>query len=917
MATRYNERSWQIDVISEINNFVSSIEKPIKRAGGEKTVTDEERSLFPDVLLYGDERGETFLQGWELKMPDTSITDNDLIENAERKAKSLGLNSFLLWNVKEAVLYISDGDLNNYTPARSWSVSGIQSREEVEENRDDWIDKLIEILRDLNELFERGELNSRNFIKTFSETEIIDIILENSNTVAEGLKGKARRDSSFNAEVTIWWKSVKNEYPQEEGPWRVLAKNVLINWINKLVFAHVLKGYYLGASSVEEIDNDTTPTEAIEIFKQISDECDFWPAFEPSLGEDVISKRTWSQIKQFNGILSDIRFEEINQEFLGNLLKDVVYISKQKSAGQYVTPTQLADLLVRLTMDNKELSLYDPFCGTGTILRSAREIKEEYGISPIEATEKLWGSDKFSFPLQIAMVAMSDPEIMGQLIHLFKRDIMDVKSGVGVDFVNPNNGEKVSKTLPEFDYIASNLPFVQQEDFEDINPRIIEINDWISDKLGEEEKLAGKSDLLAYLPFCLWDIVTENGKVGLIVSNSWLGTDWGKTFRDLLRNFYQIEMVVTSGKGRWFKSTDVVTNILVLKRRESVCSPDDREETLFSTVNKNLRNCEKDEIRELSSLILARNNENPEIENRVYTQEDISSFEDLGLEWSAFFAELDWILEIKDKLIEGNEIFEIGRGKRRGWNSLFYPKEENEIEDEYLEPLIKSPGNIKNLIAEPDLKAFCCSKSIEELEELGHEGALKWIKKFEHATNNNGEPLPEVLKKPGVYWYEMEYSPTADLIVPINPDKRLFIPRVRENPMVDQRLTYLKLDDSDLDIEICHALINSLLGLFYIEALGFGRGLGALDLNATKIRKNFHMLNPRVLTEDQKSSILQKFKNLLDRPVRPLLEELDSPDRKEFDKEVLQSFGIDSYRENIVSALKRIYQIRKAVSNRS
>ena len=42
--------------------------------------------MFPDVLLYGDENQTQILQGWELKLPDTPITDTTFINDAKRKA---------------------------------------------------------------------------------------------------------------------------------------------------------------------------------------------------------------------------------------------------------------------------------------------------------------------------------------------------------------------------------------------------------------------------------------------------------------------------------------------------------------------------------------------------------------------------------------------------------------------------------------------------------------------------------------------------------------------------------------------------------------------------------------------------------------------------------------------------------------
>lgn len=71
----------------------------IKSAGGESTLSVNKKSMFPDVLLYEDEAQTKILQGWELKMPDVLITDDALIADATRKAKALGLNSFVIWNL--------------------------------------------------------------------------------------------------------------------------------------------------------------------------------------------------------------------------------------------------------------------------------------------------------------------------------------------------------------------------------------------------------------------------------------------------------------------------------------------------------------------------------------------------------------------------------------------------------------------------------------------------------------------------------------------------------------------------------------------------------------------------------------------------------------------------------------------------
>ena len=132
----YNERSWAIDVISEINLFLANKSWHFKSAGGENTINNERSSLFPDVLIFKDQVKEVILQGWELKMPDTLINDAELISNAIKKAKILQRDSFILWNVKSAVLYSKQG--NTFSILKTWNDIEINNRTEVKPKENLW-----------------------------------------------------------------------------------------------------------------------------------------------------------------------------------------------------------------------------------------------------------------------------------------------------------------------------------------------------------------------------------------------------------------------------------------------------------------------------------------------------------------------------------------------------------------------------------------------------------------------------------------------------------------------------------------------------------------------------------------------------------------------------------------------------------
>ncbi|HIP11272.1 MAG TPA: SAM-dependent DNA methyltransferase [Arcobacter sp.] len=905
----YNERSWAIDIISEISIFASRINKPIKRAGGESTINTGSKRYFPDVLLYG-ERSD-ILMGWELKMPDTSLSDSEFIDNATEKAKILGLNGFLLWNAQSAVLYISVED--EYIPKKSWDTSGgiIKTRADVLGNKDIWIDSLHTILNDLNTFFESGSIQRKPLIESFKDSEIINFILKSSDLTAVALQEASITDRAFNLESALWWRISKHEYPGHTQ-WEILAEIVLVNWINKILFANILTAFQDDAKAIYNVDYTTNPSQATEIFKTISSTCDFWNIFQPQLGEQYITTIAWNEILQLNLFLKDVELASIGQDLLQNLLENIIYSSKRKVAGQYTTPMLLARFLVHLTLDNQRETLHDPCCGTGTIPRAAYDIKREAGINAADALSSIYASDKVAFPLQMATLAISEPANMGEILQIFKEDCTDINVGETQQFRNPYDGSIIEQEYQQVSHIASNLPFIQQEDLKILNPGIKDkTNQIIRENSGTNIKLKAKSDLYAYLPFYFWKLLNNNGRLGIIISNSWLGTEWGSTFKEALSRFFKIDYVITAGRGRWFHNADVVTNILILQKKVIPEEPQEEDITKFVTITQNFDDIVgNEEIQVLVENIMTDTPDN----NIVIQEYKTNGIMTIPLNWNTLFSNISWLTELEDKLVYCNDLLEINRGERRGWNPMFYPEDGHGIESDYIRSVLRTPRHIQTLVAEAETEAFCCSLSIPELEELGHTGALAWIRRFEHEHNTKGEPLIESLCREGYHWYEMNDSTMADLVASMNFSQRIFIAKFDIRSFVDQRITRFTAREADLDIELTHALLNSILGIFFIESLGFGRGLGVLDLSSTRMKKFLRMLNPELLTQDQATSIKEKFSIVRNRNVKPILEELITPDRIEFEDVVLDAFDITHLKEQILNSFLYLYNMRTSVN---
>lgn len=912
-STSENERSWAIDLISDINTYIYEKKEDsiIQYAGGEMSLSTGTGSLFPDTLLFGDKGKTSILQGWELKYPDTNIDDVELIKNAKIKAELLGVNSFLVWNVSIAKLYVKSNEGDDFKVIKEWnSLEHIATRAEVAYNMHEIKSELHIILDDLNYFFRNGTLRSEKVLNSISGEKLLSLMFNNIEDCAKSIKNECMVNEDLNDEIVLWWDMEGVTYGKKADKWFEISKLAIISLMNKFIFANILKKYNSKASIINSVNEITSIEKCLEIFSNISEECDFYNIFEEKTGERYIDKASLSTILNFNKYLVELDFTNYNDTFLERLITQVITRSKRKVAGQFSTPRELAIFLSTLTMKNKKSRVLDPCCGTGTIAKASYDVKRVSGISSKESINQVWAGDKFRYPLQFAMLALTSPENMRQQINIYKGDVFNLLPEEKILIHDANSNNILSVDCGKYDAIISNLPFVQQENLLELNSTAIEFINKTNTIFN------GRSDLYAYIALKLDDILSERGRIGIIISNSWLGTEFGDKFFEELRKKYNVEYVITSGKGRWFKNADVVTNIIILNKKDI----SKVENIKFIVLNKDIgeligKNDTTLQVENASKLVakIRKDIKTDEFRVNSYSDSDIKELNSMGMIKNSLFTDCRWLLKFKGKLVPITKYFDIRRGERRGWNDLFYPVDHS-IETEYIVPVMKkldTSSYIMNLNA--SIEGFSCEKTLDELRSLGHTGALKWINKFNGVKNGTGKLLTHVLAKKNLHWYEMSLNNTFDIGLLINPDERLFFSKAQHPVFFDQRLAGLVRKNKSYDLTILSAMLNSILGIFYIEAIGFGRGLGVLDLNKNKVKEHFRMLNPELITEENKVKIIELYKKLEARDVKPIVKELEEIDRIKFDKVVLKAFGLEEYYDNIKNSLLQLFNIRKSV----
>jgi len=218
------------------------------------------------------------------------------------------------------------------------------------------------------------------------------------------------------------------------------------------------------------------------------------------------------------------------------------------------------------------------------------------------------------------------------------------------------------------------------------------------------------------------------------------------------------------------------------------------------------------------------------------------------------------------------------------------------------------------LTAQSDTYAFVCDKSIEELTSLGHKKTLAWIDRFKGRINQSVPNKESFWRNLGNGSFSG--SDKIRLFTGMNPERRIFYGLLDAHAQINQRAIGFKPLTDSVNLALCHALLNSVVGVFYAESTGFPKGLGALDNRAENTKKNL-MLDPRRLPNREAQKVLAAFKPLLGRKILPTLDEYNQADRLAFERVVADCYGYAALFERIKDSVLDMQRVRLSVKIQS
>lgn len=953
---KLNERAWAGQIIAWIKELIANGKTIFQDATNDAGIKlASGKTKFPDILIFTDKISGIVFNGWELKFPDTSADDSEMLLNALEKAEKLKSNSFVTWNGTQAIIWKIEKEKYEISSLKKLKTypqePDITTRKDLAENANyqkhelKLKARLAEIIHDLEVFYQNGDLKiainiSENIISAIKVTS--DITLPQLKNEINELKAD---DEDFREEFNKWkilesatlkiLASSSRRVVSIE-PELVLAKFVYYKLIGKILFYFTLAENLSGRVNKLNFTSEKNTKAQLNNFFNQAKKIDYQAVFDSDFTDKIpFNKNIDKLLHKLITVFNEFDFKVLPNEVVGYILENLIPKEEKQQFGQYFTPEKLAYLVAFPAIKNRNYLVFDPTSGTGTFLNVFYEILKFYGAKTHQQIlSQIFGNDISHFPAVLSVINLYKQEVhdLANFPRITRSDIFKLLPKQTIKIPDNVNIDKLNEVeIPEFDAVISNFPFIQQEDIpnnvlsayfrkEFQNSQRAFLN-------GINFEINERSDYYIYCFYHSLKFLKDNGYLSAITSNAWLGKNYGLQFKQFLLDNFHIQYIVKSNAEHWFKDSKVSTIFVVLRKVKSNTKP-----TKFVTFNfkidaqfadlqqiedfySEISNCETStnwiQDQQFKTVYYSKDStttvsivEKNYLENSLETQEN----------WAInFIAENP--LSVFDKVLVNPypSLIDSGRGTRTGWDKLhIISKEEQktlQIEKDFLQPILKSSIDIESILHSKQLDdfLFICDKSETELKSK-YPNAYKWVKKWEIETNKTGILLPTVFAGRQPFWYTLKAEESANIFISINPNEKLFFSFTTQKIGLNQRLVAIRADN---DVEVITALLNSIVSLLIVELNGVSRNLGALDLNADFFKTKMKILNPNLLNSKQKQDILLSFTSIKSRPIESYKTEFQRQDRQDFDKAILKAFGFDT------KILKQLYEIlTETIENR-
>jgi len=513
--------------------------------------------------------------------------------------------------------------------------------------------------------------------------------------------------------------------------------------------------------------------------------------------------------------------------------------------------------------------------------------------------------------------------------------------------------EKYQIIVPLFNAVVGNPPYTRQEEMEDLFPGLKERahgaiqRDW---KL----EVSKRSSIYALFFLHGATFVKEGGYLGLLTHSSWVDVDYGKYLQEFFLKHFKVVAILEPQAEHWFPAVDVNTSITILQRCSKKAA---RASNMVRFVQVKaplleflpMYGSEQERMAAFENLVQRIESADSLQEDDLWRifpvkQSDLWNEglnEDgkfIGSKWGKYLRAPDIFFHIlergKDKFAQLKDFAEIKFATKTGANDFFFITDitdsvsETElrqygispakrkrlrlvesgdgsryvIEAEYLKPLVKSTRDIKSLIIDESVTKFQALIVSDEKKALVGKHVLKYIRAGETQSFGVGPRAGVPARKPTCAnrspWYSLDERNKGDFLWFMNITDTHSVPYNPSGFLADARFYNINPTKPGND-ELLFGLLNSTFTFLCAEIWGrqfAGRGIDSIDIKVYEVAQ-LPFLNPESIPEEIATKIVDAVCKIADRPILPVLQGVNQPDRQALDEAVLEAIGFDDPEE--------------------
>lgn len=582
--TKSNERTFQGIIWNVFNNILDKDENiSFSRILQEQNIGIGE-SRFADGLLESSV-DITKKVLFELKDSNWDATDEDLVYPAMNKAFNKGFKYFVTGTPRQLVIYetFKENTLLNDRKLKVYNISNI--RKNVEFTYPGYVTQITQplkiFLKDLSDLVHNVKEIQWDSIDKFFVNRLSAYILEGSAEMFNVMYDKINEDAQLKNELKKYLRdqdifNISLKFDSEEiynicqlSNYLLYLKIIFYSYLQsdlpelKLKILEIPEDKDKLNKTLRQRFDDVLKHDFELIFqKNILDEFEYDAKYIPSLKKNV------EQIKNLN-------FKELDADIIGAIYNKLIDNQEQHDRGQHFTNINEVDIVNAFCINKETKFVLDSGCGAGTFIVRAYVMLKRLNpkLTHEQLLERLWGVEIATFPAFLATMNLSLLNIKTKDNYpvIIREDFSLVKptSSANVIFLNASHlfdvkdtGGKTKKVkTPVFDVCVGNPPYIRQE--------LIEHKDrWVDLAKSEHnlKKVNQQSDLYVYYLMHTSSFLRDGGRLGYVVSSSWLDVSFGAGLQKFLLDNFKIITVIDNQKVRSFETASINTVILILEK---------------------------------------------------------------------------------------------------------------------------------------------------------------------------------------------------------------------------------------------------------------------------------------------------------------------------------------------------------------